>query len=225
MISNPYPGKFITFEGIDGSGKSEQYARSVSFLKAYFKDLKLALTKEPTDQPSGREIYSILRKQHPTLKLSEMHSYQFQEMYFRDRVWNYRNRVIPWISSGIHVLADRGPVSVVFGADSYANFDDLMNIQEQVFKYSGTDFIWPDGNIIYDVPVEVAMDRMLKSGKVLDQFEEIENLRRVRNNYLAFAQDYDNCYVIDGSKSPQEVFEMTKNVLYFILGLTDSTDL
>src|SRR3989344_1379526 len=221
MLSNPYPGKFITFEGIDGSGKSEQYARTVNFLKAHFKDLKFSLTKEPTDQPSGQEIYAVLKGDHPFLKLSGLHPYHFQEMYFRDRVWNYKNRVIPWISSGINVLADRGPVSVVFGADSPANFQDLMLIQERTFQQAGVPFIWPDGNIVYDVPAEVAIDRMRESGKVLDQFEQIENLRRVRENYLAFAKEHVNSYVIDGTKSPQEVFEMTKRALYFILGLFD----
>lgn len=221
MQKNDYPSQLITFEGIDGSGKSHQLIRAKNYLASL--QIPFVYTKEPTDQPSGKLIYDLLNGRtntdFPDLRLEEMHRFHFQSFYFTDRVWNYKSRIVPSLRSGFHVLADRGIVSVVYGAQSVEDFKPLIGIQEQFFLTAGVPFIWPDLNIIYDVPVEIAMVRLKEQGKVLDQFETRKMLYRVRENYLAFAKTYSNCVIIDNTGDEHSVFTETKKLLAEILEL------
>ncbi|MBI2062102.1 MAG: hypothetical protein HYT64_00175 [Candidatus Yanofskybacteria bacterium] len=223
MVSNPYSGKLIHFEGIDASGKSEQYKRWENVLRAFheaqFK--KMFFTKEPNvEHPSGIEIYDLLRDKHPTLNIADLHPFEMQSRYFRNRIWHYRARVIPNLAKGFHVISDRGVASVCFGVSSSAEFKPLMGIQEQAFLGAEVPFIWPDAILIYDVSADVARQRMLEQGKELDVFErDLEFQMRVRDNYLAFARQYPNCHIIDGSGKPEEIFVRTTEILVPMLGL------
>lgn len=221
MIANPFhPAKFISFEGIDGSVKSEQFTRVKHFLRAYRKDIKWKETKEPTDQPLGQEIYQILLGTHPTVSLENIHPHDFQELYyFQDRIWDYKHRIIPDLNSGWHVLVDRGPVSVVFGAEDDRDLGPLMEKQEQTFSKANTQFIWPDLILIYDVDIDIAIHRLKKKGRKLDKFEEREKLQRVRENYLAFAKMYENCVVINGNLGENEVFMQAKPHIFHCLDI------
>ena len=199
MITNPYSGKFVTFEGIDGSGKSEQFSRTVRFMQAYHPKIPMADTKEPTKNLSGVEIYNILHGRHSIYRLAEMHRFHFQSFYFKDRIWHYKSVVIPALNIGTHILSDRGVASGAFGAKSPDDFKTIIGIQEQMFLAAEVPFIWPDLILIFDVDVSVAMERLNKRGVALDQFEQEGNLKRVRENYLAFAKTYPNCRIVDGS--------------------------
>lgn len=223
MIPNPYAGKIIQFEGIDASGKSEQFMRWKNVLQAYhqaqFK--KMFFTKEPdTDHGSGREIYDLLLGRHQTLNIAELHPFEMQSRYFRNRIWHCRAKVIPNLANGFHIISDRGYASMCFGASSPAEFKPLMGIQEQFFEGTEVPLIWPDAILIYDIPAEVARKRLLAKRKNLDAFEkDLDFQIRVRDNYLAFAKQYPNCHIIDGSGQPEEVFVKTKEILAPILGL------
>ncbi|MEK7121582.1 MAG: hypothetical protein AAB857_02640 [Patescibacteria group bacterium] len=223
MITNPYAGKLITFEGIDASGKSEQFMRWKNYLQAYhqaqFK--KAFFTKEPdVDHESGREIYDLLLGRHSTLNIDDLHPFEMQSRYFRNRIWHYREKVILNLAKEFHVISDRGVGSVCFGVSSPADFKPLMGIQGQAFLGAEVPFIWPDAILIYDVPADVARARNVASVKKLDYFERnMEFQMRIRENYLAFTKQYSNCYVIDGSGQPEEVFIKTKEILIPILGL------
>lgn len=223
MVANPYAAKFVNFEGIDASGKSDQFRRwknvLLAFHEAQFR--KMFFTKEPDiDHPSGIEIYELLSGKHPTLKIEDLHPFEMQSRYFRNRVWHDRARVIPNLAKGFHVISDRGKASRCFGASSPEDFRPLIGIEEQAFLGAEVPFIWPDAILIYDVPADIARQRMLEQGKELDAFEkDLEFQMRVRENYLAFAKQYPNCHVIDGSGQPEEVFVKTKEILSPLLGL------
>lgn len=223
MIINPYAVKIIHFEGIDASGKSDQYTRWKNILRvqheAQFR--KMFFTKEPNiDHPSGKEIYDLLLNRHSTLNIADLHPFEMQSRYYRNRIWHYRERVIPNLAKEFHVFSDRGVASMCFGVSSPVEFKPLMGIQEQAFEGAEVPFIWPDTILIYDVPADVARQRMLEQGKELDAFEKnLDFQMRVRENYLAFAKQYSNCHIIDGSGQPEEVFTKTKEILVPILGI------
>jgi dTMP kinase len=223
MIANPYACKYICFEGIDASGKSSNFTRFKTWLQAYHEKQfqKTFFTKQPdVDHPSGREIYELLQKRHKTLNIADLHSFEMQSRYFRNRIWHYRAKVIPNLAKEFHVISDRSVGSICFGVSSPKEFRPLMGIQEQAFQGAETPFIWPDAVLIYDVPSNVARQRMLDQGKELDAFERDINFQmRVRKNYLAFAEQYPNCHIIDGSGQHEEVFARTKEVIVPLLGL------
>lgn len=219
---NPYVGRFISFEGVDGSGKSSQLTRWKNYLQAYYEALfrKTFFTKEPNvEHPSGREIYNLLQERHPTIKIGDMHPFEMQSYYFRNRAWHYRARVIPYLAKDFHVVSDRSSASICFGVSSPADFKPLIGIQEQVFLAAEVPFIWPDAILIYDVSADVARERGKDQNKTPDAFERDINFQmKVRDNYLAFAAQYPNCHIIDGSGRPEEVFVRTKEVLAATFG-------
>lgn len=222
MTPNPFPGKFLAVEGIDASGKSEQFARLKNYLPAFcFDNSKLLFTKEAdSDHESGIEIYQLLRGAHPTLKLNEMNPWVMQARYFRNRIWHYANKVLPALEKGFNVISDRSVASICFGVLSSEEFAPLLAIEEQAFLGAGVSFIWPDKILIFDVPAEVARGRMANQRKELDEFEkDLELQMRVRQNYLEFARRHPNCHVIDGSGKPEDVFKETKRVVVQFFGL------
>lgn len=223
MISNPYSARYICFEGIDASGKSSQFTRFKTWLQAYHVKYfeKIFFTKEPDiDHPSGVEIYDLLLGRHETLKMENIHPFEFQSRYFRNRTWHYRVKVLANLAKEMHVISDRGVASMCFGVSSPVEFKPLMGIQEQAFLGAEVPFIWPDAILVYDVSADVARARNVASGKELDAFEKnLEFQMRVRENYLMFEKHYPNCHVIDGSGQPEDVFTKTKEILVSVLGL------
>jgi dTMP kinase len=226
MIPNPYKSKFVLFEGIDGSGKSEQYIRFEKFMKAYFPRVALRYCKEPDkDRPVGKQIYEILDGKHEEFSLEKMRPFHMQAFYIEDRMQNYRDNIIPGSESGCNIMQDRGvPSSLCYGATSPDEFYDFMGLHNRVFSAAKVPFFWPDLIIIYDIPAEVAVQRMIEGGKKLDKFESVAKLSVVRENYLEFAKLYPNCVVIDGLPEVQEVFKATKAHLLPLLGAVESLE-
>lgn len=221
MLSNPYAGKFITFEGIDGSGKSEQFRRALTVMGAYHPEIKFFETKEPTKEASGVKIYDILFGRHPLFKLESMRPFDMQELYFEDRIVHYKNIVIPKLMDGIHVISDRGAASKVYGVNHPSDFVTLSKLEEDMFKQADVPYIWPDAILIYDVPVSVAMERLKAKNVELDKFEQEQNLIRVKQNYLDFANQFTNCHIIDGNADPTAVFVETRRILGKIFGVSE----
>lgn len=215
MIKNPHKGKFVTFEGIDFSGKSEQYVRTRNYLTANYPDFKASYLKEPRDP----EIYDLLFNRHPDHKINEMHPFTIQAWYFRDRVLNFKKNVIPALEAGVSVIMDRGPLSVVFGASHIGDIRHLMEIQKQFFIGAEVPFIWPDANLIFDIPMDEFSKRAEKSGRPRDEFEKVDKQIIVRNNYHQFAKLDLNCHLIDGHRDPKDVFDDTWLVLQKTLKL------
>lgn len=221
MLPNPYLGKLIIFEGIDGSGKSEQFRRAVTVIRAYHPEIKFFETKEPTQESSGVKIYDILFGRHPHFKLEAMHPFDMQELYFEDRIVHYKQIIIPKLVNGIHVISDRGVASKVYGVNSAYDFTELAKLEENMFKQTNVPYLWPDAILIYDVPVLVAMARLKAKNVELDKFEQEQNLARVRQNYLEFTRRFPNCHIIDGNADPTTVFVETRRTLGRILGISD----
>ncbi|MDP3696859.1 MAG: dTMP kinase [Candidatus Taylorbacteria bacterium] len=218
MIKNPYPGKFITFEGIDGSGKSDQF-KIIRELLVAVPDINIVFTKEPPNSSIGVEIYDILRGQHPTIKLENLSELEMQRKYFLARRMQYQDLNLPVLRAGAHVISDRGVLSVAYGLKSVNDLDHFFSIEKAMFDYHKVPFISPDLNLIYDVDVEIALERLKEKNRALDKFEQRVVLERTRANYLAISEKVPNCVVIDGTPPVEEVFKETKKHVFRLLGL------
>src|SRR5262245_10233667 len=146
MIPNPHKTSFITFEGLDFSGKSTQYARIQNYLMANHKQLPVVYTKEPDDTiPSGKEIYQILRGEHPKYKIDDLDSFHMQAFYMKNRMINYRDKIIPGLQAGKHDLQDRGVASsICYGSRSPRDFCGFMGMHDLIFDAAGVPFFWPN---------------------------------------------------------------------------------
>lgn len=218
LLKNPYPGRFGTFEGIDGSGKSDQFTMVRDILLT-IPNLNVVFTKEPPNNPVGVEIYDILRGHHPTIKLENLSELEMQRKYFFARRMVYQDLNLPVLRAGVHVLSDRGVVSVAYGIKDITELDHFFGVQKAMFEYHKVPFIAPDLNLIYDVDVDVALERLGTKERVRDKFEQRDRLEQARANYLAIAKQIPNCVVVDGNPPIEEVFEVTRRHIFKLLGL------
>jgi len=219
MIKNPYKGKFICVEGIDGSGKSKQFEMLHDELVAKH-DINVVFTKEPTGDSIGRTIYAILERRHKKMKLEDMTELDMQRLYFQNRRSHYQDLVLPSLRGGVNVISDRGVASVAYGLKNVNDLDRFLSVESAMFDAKSVSFIVPDLILIYDVSVDIAFERLDKKGNERDLFEQREKLKQTRSNYLAIAKVIPNCVVVDGTASAEEVFKVTREKVFSLLGIS-----
>lgn len=207
-------GYFITIEGGEGAGKSTVIKFIEDYLKAH--DVSLLVTREP----GGTEIAEDIRK-----ILLPLAGHYHEEMspitelllYFASRAQHLERSIKPALAQGQWVLCDR------FTDSSYAYQGIGRGIPAatvtQVAKIVHGD-LQPDFTLLLDLPPEIGLERIHKSGRGLDRIE-VENLdffRRVRECYLKQAQEAPQRFrIIDASKTPVEVETQLKKIFDDIL--------
>lgn len=198
MKENPYPGKLVVFEGLDGSGQTTQAKLLEVFLKK--NGFKVILTKEPTlESEAGFQIRRILDKKE------KASAQELQRLFSQDRAEHLENKIIPALKEGKIVISDR------YFFSSFA-FGSLGTDLEWLIKIN-QEFIFPDMTIILKVSPEVCLERIKKRGIPQELFEELEKLRKVWQTYATFPKRFTNVYLIDGEQPKEEVFENVKRVL------------
>ena len=195
---------FITFEGIEGSGKSSLIAQ----LKKYFKSSKLEtfFSKEPGGTDLGKEIRKILLNPKysfdPTSELL---------LLLADRAEHVQKIIRPNLQKNKLIFCDRYLDSTLAYQGSGRNLD--KKIIKEMFK--ALDFPIPDLTILLDVPVQIGLSRAKKRNK-LDRFEK-EDLNfheNVRRSYLDLAKnDSARIVLFDSSISEEELFKKAVNLI------------
>ena len=195
---------FITFEGIEGSGKSSLIAQ----LKKYFKSSKLEafFSKEPGGTDLGKEIRKILLNPKysfdPTSELL---------LLLADRAEHVQKIIRPKLQKNKLIFCDRYLDSTLAYQGSGRNLD--KKIIKEMFKV--LDFPIPDLTILLDVPVQIGLSRARKRNK-LDRFEK-EDLNfheNVRRSYLDLAKnDSARIVLFDSSISEEELFKKAINLI------------
>lgn len=213
MIPNPFPGKFIVFEGIDGCGKTKQLEKTATWLGGL--KLPIFTTKEPNKKGDwGSRIYQELENPKG---LHKTDPFGFQTWYACDSKENLHNSVIPHLRAGCPVLSDRFRLSLCYGAEDSSDFLALMEMNQRII---GEDFIWPDLALVFDVDVDNAIARLKAKGRDTDAFEERGKLSRVIRRYQDFACAYKNCVIVDADDTEEEVFKEVQNLIKKLLKLT-----
>ncbi len=186
------PGKFIVFEGLDGSGESTQ----VKMLGEYFtsRGKEVFFGKEPTQSNEfGREIIEVL-----THKKS-MEPRALQELFVRDREEHLKREIEPALQKGAVVLEDRYILSTLAFGSIDCPLDWLQNLNEGLLS--------ADLTFILKVRPEVSIQRIAGRGKPAEFFEKEEKLRKVAATYDKLASMYPRCFIIDGEQPPEKVHE------------------
>jgi dTMP kinase len=191
-------GYFIVFEGIDGCGKSS----IISLLDLKFKKNKIPtyLTREPTDSPFGSLIHQFMigriNTDHRTIAA----------MFVADRIdhlTNNINGIKQIIDNGITVISDRYYFSSYAYHSVYIDMDWVINANKICF-----DILKPDLSIFIDTPPELCIKRLEQDRFLKEKYEELEHLRKVRNNYLIAIdrlKNIENVVVIAGDKTIEEI--------------------
>ena len=187
---------FITFEGIEGCGKTTQIRRLAKNLER--QGIGFTATLEPGGTGVGRKIRKILldARNHGLTPLAEL------MLYEADRAQHVEEVVKPALGKGLWVLCDRFfDATVVY--QGFARGQDMKLIK--VLNEKATQGIVPDCTFLLDCPVEVGLARATaRNNKGQDRFEreKIEFHRKVRQGYLELSGKHSKRYtVIDATQS------------------------
>ena len=189
-------GLFITFEGIDGCGKTTQIKLLQDFLIKQGEEV--LLTREPGAKGLGSKLREILLNYDGDVS-SNCESF----LFLADRAQHIDTIVKPAIDSGKMVLCDRHIDSTI----AYQGFGRGVDIEQlKALNNIATSGLKPDLTFVFDIDIETSISRV---GKEKDRMESagIEFFKRVREGYLEIAkQEPERVKVIDGTKSREDVF-------------------
>lgn len=191
-------GRFIVFEGIDGSGKSTQI-QNVSRLLAE-RGVNVYTTFEPTDGPVGKLIRQMLTGK---VKVDQRTIASLFAADRTDHLTHEINGMKKKVDQGEIVLCDR------YYFSSYAYHAQHVDL-EWVIQANALNarMLRPDVTVFIDVDPAVCFERIQKSRSDLEMYEKIDIMTKVRQNYFnAFdrLKDEENVVIIDGNFLPEKV--------------------
>ncbi len=189
-------GRFISFEGIDGAGKSTQHAWLVEHLKAQGR--QVLATREPGGTPLGEKLRSLL--------LSEaMHLETEALLMFAARREHLDQVIEPALARGDWVVCDRF-VDASFAYQGGGRGLDWKKLEDLTEWVLGS--MRPDLTLIFDAPVAVAQARLHAATDKPDRFEQekADFFERVRTAYLRIAQEHpQRVRLIDATASREAI--------------------
>ena len=197
--------RFITFEGIDGAGKSTQLAAAAAWLRA--RGVEPLLTREPGGTALGEALRALVLA-HPMTPLAELF------LVFAARAQHVAETILPALREGRIVLCDR------FTDASYAYQGGGRGLPD---AWIGTLEAWthpvlvPDGTLLFDLAPEAAAARLHHGGRApSDRFdrEQVEFFVRVRAAYLERAAAAPERFVVvDAAEVPERIGERVVEAL------------
>jgi dTMP kinase len=195
--------KFITFEGVDGAGKSTHLEWFANTLRQ--RNLDVLVTREPGGTPLGERLREILLHE-------SMHAETEAMLMFAARREHVEQVIRPALHRGAWVISDR------FSDASFAYQGGGRGVPlaklEQLENWVHGD-LQPDLTLLFDIPIEIARQRLANNSS-LDRFEQErgEFFERVRQSYLARATMTPKRFaVIHAEKSMAEVKQELERIV------------
>ena len=198
--------KFITFEGMDGAGKSTHLAWFADALRQ--RGLDVVITREPGGTPLGEQLRKILLNQ-------PMSSGTEALLMFAARLEHIEQVIKPALRAGEWVISDRfSDASFAYqGGGRGLDWNKLCQLEQWVHPD-----LQPDLTLFFDVPVEVARQR-LANNVSLDRFEQehADFFERVRAGYHKRVQQNPHRYVvIDAAQTLDEVKHKLEEIILIV---------
>ena len=213
--------KLITFEGIEGSGKSTQINLIARYLTE--RNVPLLITREPSGTDIGSKIGDILFNRENYHMCAETEAF----LFCAARAQHVREKIIPALNSNKVVLCDR--------------FSDATYVYQGMARGLGSEFIKlindysslgikPDLTLLFDLPVETGLrratdrDNLLKDASTTDRFEKesMEFHNKVRNGYLDILKNEPARFrLIDADRGIDAIHQ---DALRYVLDFIDLCD-
>lgn len=197
-------GKFITFEGIDGAGKSSHVEWLADLLRAQGKQVQV--TREPGGTALGEKLRELLLNEPMHLETETL-------LMFAARREHLARLIEPALARGEWVVCDR------FSDATYAyqgGGRGLDRAKFQTLEHWVHGHLQPDLTLLFDLPLDVARERIVLAQRVLDKFEQerADFHERVRLAYLERAHAHPSrVKVIDANHSIDNIRKQLEQIV------------
>nr|WP_315487110.1 dTMP kinase [uncultured Undibacterium sp.] len=189
------PGLFISFEGIDGAGKSTH----ISFVQEALaqRGVKVISTREPGGTPLGEALRGLLLKEKMHLETEAL-------LMFASRREHIAQVIQPALDAGTWVISDRftDATFAYQGGGRKLDLNKLNALEQWVHPH-----LQPDLTLLFDVPIDVARTR-LDATRILDKFEQEKSdfFNDTRNEYLRRAAEFpQRIKIIDSTRDIETI--------------------
>ncbi|MBS1157658.1 MAG: thymidylate kinase [Proteobacteria bacterium] len=197
-------GKFITFEGIDGAGKSSHVEWLADWLRSWGKTVCV------TREPGGTELGEKLR----TLLLNDpMHLETETLLMFAARREHLAQLIEPALARGEWVICDRfsDATYAYQGGGRGLDRGKFLSLEQWVHGH-----VQPTLTLLFDLPLDVARERIALASRVLDRFEQerADFHERVRQAYLERAHgNPSRIRLVDANQSLEDIRKVLEKVV------------
>lgn len=197
------PGYFISFEGIDGAGKSTHIDAFCKLMQERYPNREVVVTREPGGTPLGEQLRALLLDAPMNLETEAL-------LMFAARREHISQVIEPALQAGKIVISDRfTDASFAYqGGGRGLSIAKLNALEQWVQVRNDGSLLQPNLTILFDLPGEVAEARRSKV-RAPDKFEKMDLhfFEKVRQEYLRRAkEDPQRFHLVDATKTPDAIW-------------------
>ena len=206
-MTSTYPGYFISFEGIDGAGKSTHIDAFRKLMQERYPDREVVMTREPGGTPLGEQLRKLLLDSPMNLETEAL-------LMFAARREHIAQVIEPALAAGKIVISDRfTDASFAYqGGGRGLSLSKLNELERWVQTLPNGALLQPNLTILFDLPGEVAEARRSKV-RAPDKFEQMNLVffEKVRQEYLRRAkEDAGRFHLVDATQTPEAIWDGLK---------------
>jgi dTMP kinase len=208
-MTSTHTGYFITFEGIDGAGKSTHVDAFRNLMQERYPDKEVVMTREPGGTTLGEQLRNLLLDAPMNLETEAL-------LMFAARREHLAQVILPALTAGKIVISDRfTDASFAYqGGGRGLSLEKLNVLERWVQGQPDGSLLQPNLTILFDLPGEVAEARRSKV-RAPDKFEKMDLsfFERVRQEYLRRAkEDAKRFHLVDATQTPEAIWNGLKQI-------------
>ena len=202
-MTSQFPGYFISFEGIDGAGKSTHIESFGNMIKQRYPDRDVVMTREPGGTQLGEQLRALLLEARMNLETEAL-------LMFAARREHIAQVIEPALQAGKIVISDRfTDASFAYqGGGRGLSLAKLNDLEKWVQGRPDGSLLQPNLTFLFDLPGSVAEARRSKV-RAPDKFEkmDLDFFEKVRQEYLRRAKaDPNRFYLVDATQTPEAIW-------------------
>jgi dTMP kinase len=206
-MTSAQPGYFISFEGIDGAGKSTHVDAFRKLMQERYPNKEVVMTREPGGTALGEQLRNLLLDAPMNLETEAL-------LMFAARREHIAQIIEPALLAGKIVISDRfTDASFAYqGGGRGLSLEKLNDLEGWVQGRPDGSLMQPNLTILFDLPGEIAESRRSKV-RAPDKFEkmDLDFFERVRQEYLRRAKvDPKRFHLVDATRTPEQIWDGLK---------------
>jgi dTMP kinase len=206
-MTSAQTGYFISFEGIDGAGKSTHVDAFRNLMQERYPNREVVMTREPGGTALGEQLRNLLLDAPMNLETEAL-------LMFAARREHIAQVIEPALAAGKIVISDRfTDASFAYqGGGRGLSLEKLNDLERWVQARPNGSLLQPNLTILFDLPGEIAESRRSKV-RAPDKFEkmDLDFFERVRQEYLRRAKaDPNRFHLVDATQTPESIWDGLK---------------